>query len=257
MKSRLLKLVRAFTLIELLVVIAIIAILAAILFPVFAQAREAARKASCQSNLKQLATSGMMYMQDYDEALLPSYTKGIATGCPDPGTWNGWSDLVMPYLKNTGVKRCPSATPAGQPDPAQCSDSAWYMSYAINHRVGPDEGTGSANALKMAGCQFPASTFWFMDSSGACNDNCRISDGQGIGDWPEPWIDPESANEKSWDGAPGFARRHQGGANYAFLDGHVKCLKAEQVTANAFNTTVNAQGVPFNRTGQAATFWPN
>src|SRR3954462_7859739 len=95
--------VKGFTLIELLVVIAIIAILAAILFPVFAQAREAARKASCQSNLKQMGTAWMMYAGDYDE-----------TTCAN--TWNGggfwenqiFAERLQPYIKNYGVIKCPS-----------------------------------------------------------------------------------------------------------------------------------------------------
>src|SRR5437016_626541 len=102
---------KGFTLIELLVVIAIIAILAAILFPVFAQAREKARSAACMSNAKQIATALMMYAQDFDENL---------PGWPDPQKnplynqgW-GWQMIVPvmdPYLKNRGVWSCPSGTP--------------------------------------------------------------------------------------------------------------------------------------------------
>src|SRR5947208_1341346 len=88
---------RGFTLIELLVVIAIIAILAAILFPVFAQAREAARKASCQSNLKQLGIAITAYTQDYDETFLMGFVG-------DSNWLNaGWPILVQPYVKNLGV----------------------------------------------------------------------------------------------------------------------------------------------------------
>ena len=97
---------RAFTLIELLVVIAIIAILAAILFPVFARAREQARKASCLSNLKQIGSATMMYMQDYDEVVCPVQV-GV---CGNLQTSYGWADLLMPYIKNEGVFQCPSAT---------------------------------------------------------------------------------------------------------------------------------------------------
>src|SRR4028118_1519900 len=96
---------RAFTLIELLVVIAIIAILAAILFPVFAQAREKARQASCSSNLKQISNSFMMYVQDYGETF-PVWTNNSA-GSPPSGTafgcQNMYYSLVEPYVKN-GLK---------------------------------------------------------------------------------------------------------------------------------------------------------
>ena len=95
---------RGFTLIELLVVIAIIAILAAILFPVFAQAREKARSATCQSNLKQIMTGVKMYCQDYDEQS-PNYVWNPVGG----GNWVTWMEMVHPYVKNTGVFLCPSA----------------------------------------------------------------------------------------------------------------------------------------------------
>jgi prepilin-type N-terminal cleavage/methylation domain-containing protein/prepilin-type processing-associated H-X9-DG protein len=92
---------RGFTLIELLVVIAIIAILAAILFPVFAKAREKARQASCQSNLKQIMLAGLMYAQDYDETL-PCYSQMGAETRPL------WFDMIMPYIKNWQIIVCPS-----------------------------------------------------------------------------------------------------------------------------------------------------
>src|SRR5260370_3346061 len=100
---------RGFTLIELLVVIAIIAILAAILFPVFAQARELARKASCLSNCKQIGTAMQMYAQDYDDNL-PGWDNPQAH--PLAGLWQGWA-IVIPlldaYIKNTNVWYCPDA----------------------------------------------------------------------------------------------------------------------------------------------------
>ena len=148
LKSRRNNSARAFTLIELLVVIAIIAILAAILFPVFAQAREKARQASCLSNLKQIGNATMMYVQDYDETYYSHRINCNASGgtsaadvCPgytQDGTYNGtviepyktlfntatdtnaakrfyWIFLLQPYTKNYGVFKCPSAPGAFVP----------------------------------------------------------------------------------------------------------------------------------------------
>ncbi|NCO34292.1 MAG: hypothetical protein AUJ92_16620 [Armatimonadetes bacterium CG2_30_59_28] len=109
-----------FTLIELLVVIAIIAILAAILFPVFAKAREKARTASCQSNLKQMALGIMMYSQDYDESMPYGWSSASYAGCPGATFcgWgyahsNVWHFLIYPYMKNMQVFGCPSAAAGG------------------------------------------------------------------------------------------------------------------------------------------------
>ena len=100
---------RGFTLIELLVVIAIIAILASILFPVFAQAREAARKTSCTSNLKQTGLAVMMYAQDYEETL------PFAAYNPPGQTLIMWYDLVEPYVKSgTGGVMTAASGPAGR-----------------------------------------------------------------------------------------------------------------------------------------------
>src|SRR4030095_16663914 len=96
---------RGFTLIELLVVIAIIAILAAILFPVFAQAREKARQATCLSNTRQIGTALMMYAQDYDETIVPNNDQ--ITGSTTTGNW---SDFLQPYIKNQQVFLCPSSS---------------------------------------------------------------------------------------------------------------------------------------------------
>ena len=122
----------AFTLIELLVVIAIIAILAAILFPVFAQAREKARQTSCLSNIKQVGLALMMYVQDYDESYPVCNIYDFGLG--DFGVTSGWSGRIIPYVKSTRLLWCPadsfgSYNPVGDWDgPAQ--------SYASNSLMG-------------------------------------------------------------------------------------------------------------------------
>lgn len=126
-----------FTLIELLVVIAIIAILAAILFPVFAQAREKARQASCISNTKQYATATSMYVQDYDE-ILPMGSYPLGGGMPPAGCVATYYWAVVPYVKNDQINVCPSEPQAmrlvdlvGIP----CANTPPYNSFAVNSAV--------------------------------------------------------------------------------------------------------------------------
>ena len=103
---------KGFTLIELLVVIAIIAILAAILFPVFARARENARRASCQSNLKQIGLGLLQYSQDYDETFCNAWfglQQGYQPSDPAAGKYK-WMDAIQPYVKSAQLFVCPSAS---------------------------------------------------------------------------------------------------------------------------------------------------
>jgi prepilin-type N-terminal cleavage/methylation domain-containing protein/prepilin-type processing-associated H-X9-DG protein len=129
---------RAFTLIELLVVIAIIAILAAILFPVFAQAREAARKASCTSNMKQIGTGLQMYAQDFDECL-PAYPfdpTGFAQSPYHNFGWDyaSWVPMMMPYVKNNNLFTCPSMPKVNYWLSGPASNRM-YVHYAYNEYI--------------------------------------------------------------------------------------------------------------------------
>lgn len=207
----------AFTLIELLVVIAIIAILAAILFPVFARARENARRASCQSNLKQIMLGVIQYTQDYDER----YPLDFAD--MGGGVKIKWPDLIMPYVKSTQLFFCPShkSTYPSPPLPIAYDQpsSTWnpvYISYGANNFILEDKVTVPqiVNSAKV---------IWAADwinsnaaGTGTENNNTPTTSGaQGAG--------------LATDGSGGYklARsRHLGGGNYAFVDGHVKWFKS-------------------------------
>jgi prepilin-type N-terminal cleavage/methylation domain-containing protein len=164
--------IKGFTLIELLVVIAIIAILAAILFPVFARARENARRASCMSNLKQIGLGFMQYTQDYDEEFPPALYCGVwssdyssRTIDTDPskpsgvykvssgGTanhWVSWMDAIYPYIKSTQIFRCPSTTGA-----------ATTPSYGYNRLIGLP--TACKGGIALAQIQRPSEVILSMD----------------------------------------------------------------------------------------------
>ncbi|RYX84030.1 DUF1559 domain-containing protein [bacterium] len=142
----------AFTLVELLVVIAIIAILAAILFPVFARARENARKTSCLSNLRQLGLGFMQYTQDYDEAFpLSSY----------PATNISWTLSTAPYIKSTQIFRCPSDTAARWSAPVSPPAANYYTtSYIMNAYF-----AGTQTYAKLSAVQAPSKVIILADAN--------------------------------------------------------------------------------------------
>jgi prepilin-type N-terminal cleavage/methylation domain-containing protein len=172
----------AFTLIELLVVIAIIAILAAILFPVFAQARERARQTACLSNCKQLGTATMMYIQDYDENY-PHHnwqTTGTPPGGPRPFTLPdgrthighvGWALQLYPYVKNLQVYTCPSDDNPKQGwngnTTANPVTSNWGKPMPMSYLENATMYLSTAGPLTLAALNFPAETYWIGDGNGA------------------------------------------------------------------------------------------
>ncbi len=203
---------RGFTLIELLVVIAIIAILAAILFPVFARARENARKTNCQSNLKQIATAMLSYAQDYDEAVVPyvAYRTWDASH-PPTGTWQYWYETLNPYVKNTGIFRCSSDSTQTRVTGGG-GTSAYRSSYGINTYATSDACV-AGSILAMASIQEPASIVFCADGT---NNYHRIMNSTYTGATTS-YVPPA---------------RHMDGFNAAFLDGHVKWRKYNNGGAN-------------------------
>lgn len=204
-----------FTLIELLVVIAIIAILAAILFPVFARAREKARQSSCGSNHKQIALAWSMYAQDYDERVAPCNV-GIAGG-----TQRVWTATVLrPYVKNEQIWECPSYA-SSNIGVAGCEDRHrggigynWY--WGVGNGCAGDQGWLAYK--KLAQLERPAEFVIFADSE------CMGSGPYACRTWAN-WLTGE------W---PASLNRHNGGINVAFADGHVKWSKPTNLTANQF-----------------------
>ena len=245
---------RGFTLIELLVVIAIIAILAAILFPVFQKVRENARRASCASDMNQMGLAFTQYTQDADEKYpLISYENGIDTvngRSPFPNACGpvrsdefGWADAIYPFVKATGAFRCPDNPPAGNAGGGNCKASgnigatAYGYNFWIANNCKPNgvlksaqndsdmanEQTANAKTSKLSEFDFPASTFLLVESA----DGVNGSDTHGGTSENTQW---------GWTqtGARGLANdgalsKHSGGANYLFVDNHVKWINATRL----------------------------
>ena len=182
---------RGFTLIELLVVIAIIAILAAILFPVFARAREKARQTSCLANVKQITLGALMYVQDYDERCPMHVTATNASP-----TWVYWPEVLQPYLKNAQILVCPSDQ---SPYSLSSFSGTILTSYGYNWN---NLGSGNASTpwgRAVGAVSKPAETLMFVDSVSY------------VASW--------------WDASYRPEARHNEGVNVGFVDGHAKWFK--------------------------------
>ena len=216
---------RGFTLIELLVVIAIIAILAAILFPVFARAREKARQASCSSNVKQLALGLLMYAQDYDERNVAFLVNGAHTG----QTGNAlaqymWQEMVQPYVKNWQMFKCPSNSNYGPTYLDCCGRQTEQWGYGMCGFSYPGK-VYLMGGQPMASIEMPAETLWFTDYPGA-GTSCEFVY-PGVYAWGTA---PGSYSEP----CNGGRVTHNGGANYAYYDGHGKWLGQNAIRFSMF-----------------------
>ena len=228
---------KGFTLIELLVVIAIIAILAAILFPVFAKAREKARQTACLSNARQMTTAILSYVQDNDE-MLPGWTTLCWLSMHDtnyPVDTSPWHIDIMPYIKNKQLFTCPSAEMLANFRGCWDPTGNWYvdLNYGYNERMShslsdrrPDGTCTCLAAKRLVGWKYPSQTLVVADSK------CGMV-------WGEDPVyqglifrvacpDADTSRYCTCSGArPAQAdlekyARHNGGSNIGLLDGHAK-----------------------------------
>ena len=235
----------AFTLIELLVVIAIIAILAAILFPVFAQAREKARQTVCLSNTKQLGLGIMQYVQDNDE----TYPMGgftLTASNPQDSNINRWFKAVAPYTKSSAIRVCPSAM-------ADASANPDKSNYGIRSDIAQ---YGTRGGRPLAEIKNVSGTLLLCDTLRVDYSKVNRTD-------PNSWVKAEDTNKYpewdvnglSWEGNGSVfssqsalnadrwpAGRHQGFVNIAYCDGHSKAMKVDQLTGV---TAARPDGYPY------------
>ena len=240
-----------FTLIELLVVIAIIAILAAILFPVFAQAREKARAIACISNEKQIGLGLIQYSQDYDEYMVKAWygPNGYLDSDPKAGTYKGM-DAIQPYVKSTQVFHCPDYNDDlglgqdGNYVPFQQltgPSHQHYGSYAMNAAYW--DGNYNDNGISSPGASSQGVTSFTLSTLSHPSTTAWIADGEGGYQFDWPNINPTiiTKNIRTWgsasqvDGSCG--ERHQKFVNIIWCDGHAKATSLDTLMATKSVTT--------------------
>jgi prepilin-type N-terminal cleavage/methylation domain-containing protein/prepilin-type processing-associated H-X9-DG protein len=236
----------AFTLIELLVVIAIIAILAAILFPVFARARENARRTTCISNMKQISLGMMMYTKDYDERY-PNYAYPVpTTETPEGGWWLSgymfWGNMIYPYVKNEQMFVCPSSPAAGT-NYSPTTVGPYTSHYGINatDNIIPT-GQWGAPGPHINVVVAPAKAYLFTDSSYYTVSSAYAAGPPTSANYYLPGIcklfPATTVTAKDcWGG------RHFDGVTVGFADGHVKWLATTTLSAEALKSNKGAWGL--------------
>lgn len=267
-----------FTLIEILVVVAILSLLAAILFPVFARARENARRTSCASNLKQIGLGILQYAQDYDEVMVPSYldgscyanagfsyptNSGTCSGNPVSGNLR-WMDLIFPYVKSEALFNCPSVGEDASFDKYKFASGDDWGNYAANAAYLGKTGTDRLNPpfseyrespagtfvrygpIRLAMLQAPSATVMVMDSRRAAPQPWRmfwddINASFGTPTLRDIGVDAFDPGNRTLVGSStAISERHLSTLNVLWADGHVKAVNLDTIAQSKIIPVVHA-----------------